>query len=79
MKDETYLRFDFAIYDKNHNLIKLIEYNGRQHSDPTSIWYTKKGLLHDQMKINYCKEKGIDLVVIPYQDLKKLNLEYLKL
>lgn len=79
LKDETYLRFDFAIYDKSHNLIKLIEYNGRQHSDPTSIWYTKKVLLHDQMKIDYCKEKGIDLMIIPYQDLNKLDLEYLKL
>ena len=77
LKDETYLRFDFGIYDSHNNLIKLIEYNGRQHTDKASLWHTEKVIKHDKMKIDYCKKHNIKLLVINYQDLDKINLEFL--
>lgn len=79
LRDEQPLRFDFAIYDENNKLVKLIEYNGRQHTSEQSIWHTEKVVLHDKMKITYCQQKGIELLVIPYQDLEKIDLEYLGL
>lgn len=79
LKDEDFLRFDFAIYNDKQELIKLIEYNGRQHTDKTSCWYSDKLVKHDKMKINYCKDKDIVLLVIPYTDYEKIDLQYLGL
>lgn len=78
LKDKKSLRFDFGIYDDNDNLIKLIEYDGRQHTDKTSIWYTETIVKHDQMKTDYCKKHNIPLQRISYLDgeitLEKLGL-----
>lgn len=79
LKDKSYLRFDFAIFDKDNNLIKLIEYDGKQHTQESSIWHTETVIKHDEMKDNYCKENNIPLLRIPYTDLEKINLEYLGL
>lgn len=77
LKDQSYLRFDFGIYDTNQNLIKLIEYDGRQHTDETSIWHNETLLKHDLMKDEYCKKNNIKLQRISYLDFDKINLEYL--
>ena len=77
LKDQTYLRFDFGIYDENDNLLKLIEYDGRQHTDQTSIWHTETVLKHDQMKTQYCIDKQIKLQRISYLDYDKIDLTYL--
>ena len=79
LKDQSYLRFDFGIYDANHNLIKLIEYDGRQHTDETSLWYNKTLIKHDNMKNEYCKNHKIPLQRISYLDFDKINLAYLLL
>ena len=62
LKDQKKLRFDFGIYDNQGNLIKLIEFDGRQHYDQSSIWHTEKLKLHDQMKTQYCKNHHIPLL-----------------
>lgn len=62
LKDKTYLRFDFAILNNENKIIKLIEFDGRQHYDETSIWHTKEVILHDQIKNNYCKQNKIKLL-----------------
>lgn len=77
LKDKGYLRFDFAILDSDNKIIKLIEYDGRQHTDPTSIWHTESVIRHDRLKTEYCKERGIPLLRIPYTDLEKIDLDYL--
>lgn len=77
LKDKTYLRFDFAILDNNNSIIKLIEFDGRQHSDKTSIWYTDKTVMHDQIKNNYCQTHNIPLLRISYTDIDKITLDYL--
>ena len=77
LKDKSYLRFDFGLLDENGQIIKLIEYDGRQHSDPTSIWYTEEVIKHDQMKTNYCEVHKIPLLRISYQDYELIDLAML--
>ena len=78
------LRFDFAIFDDNNNLIELIEFDGRQHFEgPDGKWtqsYSKEIIeSNDMLKTEYCKSHGIKLVRIPYYQLSKLSLELLEL
>lgn len=77
LKDQSYLRFDFAILDDKNQVVKLIEYDGRQHSDPNSIWHTPSLLKHDNMKDEYCKINNIPLLRISYHKLKEITLEIL--
>lgn len=77
LKDQSYLRFDFGIYDSNKNLVKLIEYDGRQHTDERSAWHNEELIKHDQMKNEYCKNHNIPLQRISYLDYDKIDLEYL--
>ena len=78
--DVNSLRFDFAIFC-NQQLKCLIEYQGKQHfkqRGDESIERFNKRLAYDQKKRDYCKEKNIKLVEIPYTDFNFLNWEYLQ-
>lgn len=77
LKDKNYLRFDFALLDKNGKIKKLIEFDGRQHSDSSSIWYNETVILHDKMKTNYCKDNNIPLLRINYKEIDSINLQML--
>lgn len=64
------LRFDFAIF-KNGRLSHLIEYNGAQHYErQTGRWGEdfEKTQKHDLLKIEYCKNNNIPLIIIKYSD-----------
>lgn len=74
-------RFDFAVYDENE-LILLIEYDGVQHFEPVDFankgeeWAVKnylKTIHRDEIKNNYCKEKGIELLRIPYTKFNEIE------
>lgn len=75
-----YLKFDFGIYDSEENLDCLVEYDGIQHSIPKerfgggNEYETIKQ--NDSLKNQYCKEKGIPLIRIPYTQ-KYITLEML--
>ena len=63
------LRFDFAIYNSNLKLVGLIEYNGEQHyltyeRGQYTFEILKRIKRHDEMKINYCKEHNIPLLIL---------------
>ena len=64
-KDKRCLPFDLFLPD--YNLI--IEFDGQHHFYPT---YTKghfeSTIKHDQIKNNFCKSKGIDILRIPYYE-----------
>lgn len=63
------LRFDFAIFDSNHNLSHLIEYNGSQHYIcPQGSWSQEFEDLqaNDKRKIDYCKKHHIELRILRY-------------
>lgn len=72
LKDKSYLRYDFAIF-KNERLIGLIEYDGRQHFDTSSQWYSEDNLKRDSLKTEYAKEHNIPLLRIAYTDYEKIQ------
>lgn len=72
-------RFDFFVDNKY-----IIEFDGRQHIEETtgscSNWWSLDYVRsHDAFKSNYCKEKKIPLIRIPYIYLNKIQLEDLLL
>lgn len=69
-RDKLPLRFDFCVF-KNGKVTAAIEFNGHQHYN--EIDYFKNERLkdrqrRDKIKRDYCKEKGIQLIVIPYTE-----------
>lgn len=73
-------RFDFAIFDDNDKLLKLIEYDGEQHYKNVQPWNGEEGLKYrqelDKLKTKYCKEHNIKLLRIPYTyNLKELTID----
>lgn len=68
LKYKNYLRFDFAIKDKNNNsLLALIEYQGIQHYKETGYGDNQR-LITDKIKKDYCKNNKIPLYEIKYDD-----------
>lgn len=66
--------FDFCVYDKN-NVMHLIEVNGRQHYFGSERFGDLETIQRrDQLKIDYCKEKNIDLIIIPYSRLTQFGI-----
>ena len=55
--------FDF--YLPTYNLI--IEYDGIQHHDKTSLYYSDTEVKHDRIKNKYCQDKGIKLYRMSYK------------
>ena len=72
------LRYDFAILDNNENPIKLIEFDGPQHTKGNQ-WYTDEGHLRDLMKEQYAKDHNITLIRIPYDERDTITLKTLQL
>jgi mRNA-degrading endonuclease HigB of HigAB toxin-antitoxin module len=82
-KDCRYKRslpFDFAVFDKDNNLLFLIEYDGEQHFSPWYALYGKraeesfeKTKINDEIKNQYCKNNNITLLRIPYWDLNNIE------
>lgn len=71
-----HLRFDFAIFDNNHKLSHLIEYNGKQHYEkPEGKWANSYEDLakNDLIKKEYCEKNNIRLIIIPYD--KQYSIE----
>lgn len=69
------LRFDFAVFDNNGNLVCLIEYDGEAHDNPVSFGCKdeeevlknfKNTIKRDEIKNNYCKKNNIPLIRIHY-------------
>lgn len=68
------LKYDFAILNEDEKVIRLIEFDGPQHTDKENNWYTVEGELRDSMKNAYAFTNNIPLVRIPYKE--KDNLSY---
>ena len=84
--DNSYARFDFAIFDKNQILLYLIEFDGRQHFEygtSKKTWNNKenyeKTVQRDAIKNDWCKKNNIPLIRIPYTDIEKITIESLLL
>ena len=75
------LRFDFAVFDDDGDLMFLIEYQGIQHYKPKSKFGGFEGLrkqsYNDMLKREYCKKHNIILVAIPYTDELRMDYDYI--
>ena len=80
-RDINPLPFDFYLSDYNC----CIEYDGEQHfhipSNNKSTYFTEDKInkiqFHDKIKTEYCKNKNIKLIRVPYTDYDILTIEYL--
>ena len=75
--NEQSRRFDFAIFDKENNLLRLVEFDGEQHylKENTRYYDIEKIKQHDTEKNNYAFSNNIPLVRIPYWERHTLTLE----
>ena len=69
--------FDFAIFDGNNQIIRLIEFDGEQHYKEAHGWRNdlKTIQMRDQEKNKWAKEHNIPLVRIPYWERDKITLD----
>ncbi len=69
------LRFDFYLPDHN----TCVEFNGRQHYSPVSCFGGKESFelqkKKDKIKVDYCRENGIELLVIRFDECIKTKME----
>lgn len=70
-RDILTLPFDFYLPLLN----TVIEYQGEQHYKERSFYYSEKMVEHDKIKKQYCEEKGINLICIPYTEDVESYLE----
>ena len=75
------LRFDFAIFDDDHELMFLLEYQGIQHYEAKSkfggVSGLKKQQYNDMQKREYCRKHNIILIAIPYTDESAISYDYI--
>lgn len=75
------LRFDFAVFDDDGNIDFLIEYQGKQHYEPSSKFGGKKGFyqqqFNDNKKRRFCALHGFTLIEIPYYEENLISYEYI--
>lgn len=81
---ESNYRFDFAIFNNQDQLIRLIEFDGEQHYEKyikNSGWNTYEKyeytLQNDKQKNQLAKEKNIPLIRIPYWERDNITLDLL--
>lgn len=76
------LKFDFAIKNENDELIFLIEYQGQQHYMPVRFGgmsielandMYEKQTIKDKIKVEYCRDNNIKLLIIKYSDYKQIK------
>lgn len=77
----TVLRYDFAILNKEGHPVRLIEFDGPQHQQPSEHFGGKEGFLrlqkHDTLKNQYALNHNIPLVRIPYKERDNITLNLL--
>lgn len=75
------LRFDFVVFDDNKNIDFIIEYQGKQHYEPSAKFGGKKGFYqqqyNDNKKRRFCALKGIRLIEIPYYEENLIDYDYI--
>lgn len=79
--DNNVMVFDFVILDDNNQIIKCIEFNGKQHYEPIEFFggeeYYQTQQVRDQRKRDWCQTHAIILQEIPYWQLDDINPQML--
>ena len=75
------LRFDFAVFDDQHNIDFLIEFQGIQHYEAKEKFGGYNGLrkqqYNDMKKREYCRDHNITLEISAYCDEARVNYDYI--
>lgn len=75
------LRFDFCIFDDDGNVDFLIEYQGKQHFEPSAKFGGKRGFYqqqyNDNTKRRFCALHDYVLVEIPYTEEHLITYDYI--
>lgn len=74
-------RFDFAVFGDDGRLDFLIEYQGRQHYEPSSKFGGKRGFYqqqyNDNLKRRFCALHDFILIEIPYTEENLISYDYI--
>lgn len=73
----NYLKFDFAILDKNNQVKYFIEFDGEQHYNIHNYYFSEQQMNNDMRKNEFCLNNNIPLIRIPYSEKDNLNLSLL--
>ena len=75
------LRFDFVVFDDDGNVDFIIEYQGRQHYEPSSKFGGAKGFYqqqyNDNKKRRFCAALGYKLIEIPFTEENLISYDYI--
>ena len=75
------LRFDFVVFDDDGQIDFIIEYQGKQHYEPSPKFGGKKGFYqqqyNDNKKRRFCAMNNYTLVEIPYTEENLINYDYI--
>ena len=75
------LRFDFVVFDDDGRIDFIIEFQGRQHYEPSSKFGGKKGFYqqqyNDNQKRRFCALHDFKLIEIPYTDELEISYDYI--
>ena len=76
-----YLRFDFVVFDDDGNIDFIIEYQGKQHYQPSAKFGGKRGFYqqqyNDNQKRRFCNLHEFKLIEIPYTDEHLISYDYI--
>ena len=75
------LRFDFVIFDDDNKVDFIIEYQGKQHYEPSAKFGGKRGFYqqqyNDNKKRRFCALRGYKLIEIPYVEENLISYDYI--
>ena len=75
------LRFDFVIFDDDGHIDFIIEYQGKQHYEPSGKFGGKRGFYqqqyNDNKKRRFCALHGFKLIEIPYTEENLISYDYI--
>lgn len=75
------LRFDFVIFDDDGRIDFIIEYQGRQHYEPSQKFGGKRGFYqqqyNDNLKRRFCALHQFNLIEIPYTEENLITYDYI--
>ena len=75
------LRFDFVVFSDDGEIDFIIEFQGRQHYEPSSKFGGKKGFYqqqyNDNLKRRFCALHNFTLIEIPYTEENLVNYDYI--
>ena len=75
------LRFDFVVFDDDGKIDFLIEYQGKQHYEPSNKFGGKRGFFqqqyNDNQKRRFCALHDLRLIEIPYTEENLVSYDYI--